>query len=542
MSEAHPLLEAYLNGELDDQGFAELNDWLREDPEHLRQWAVASFMSHELGEALAEQVAADRPPTVLDKAGAAERGVMDAEVLRLLEQIDALGQAQPVTLLGELSSDDRDEPKGHLAHDFAVVGGYVLRKALTNKKLIKTGVCSVAAAILLLVLVLVNPFAGDDPDPVVLTPESHGPSPVHPYAGAHAVATLTGVHDAQWLGPVPSVGDPLTAGQRFELTAGFVQITTRRGAEALLQGPAMIELIDSPNAIRLHHGKLVGICETPSSKGFLVRTPHMDVHDLGTRFGVVVSEQASRTRVIEGEVEVRSTRLLADDVPTRLLAGQAAAVDAGGDPVVRMQAATDRFAHHWQAIVNTPDLVGPIRYEASIPTDLRVGASKDKEVRLFYERSGVVLDRGVQVNVLEPGRYIGDDLFKRETLSNVTADSYLVHFDSDLMTDEIAHRTVTIRFDRPILGVITASAQLVSSHDELGLPGVRYGNQSDWAAVDPFTNRDGSGLDVSKNQASIGQDDAIQLSDDRQTLTLDLFTVTAIDQVRVLVQSKIQDQ
>ncbi|MEM9348544.1 MAG: LamG-like jellyroll fold domain-containing protein, partial [Planctomycetota bacterium] len=81
------------------------------------------------------------------------------------------------------------------------------------------------------------------------------------------------------------------------------EITTKRGAKVLVQAPATIETTDSGNAIRLHRGKLVGRCDTPSSKGFTVHAPGMDVVDLGTVFAVSAdAENGSTVTVIEGSV------------------------------------------------------------------------------------------------------------------------------------------------------------------------------------------------------------------------------------------------
>ncbi|MFK7788931.1 MAG: FecR domain-containing protein, partial [Phycisphaeraceae bacterium] len=141
------------------------------------------------------------------------------------------------------------------------------------------------------------------------------------------VASLTGSEDAQWMEGAFAHGSELHPGQRLTLTQGFAEITTNDGAVVILEAPATIELLNN-NALRLHTGKLVGICETPSSKGFLVRTPHLDVTDLGTRFGVDVSQlDATEVHVIKGLVEV-TPPTIAVGAPVRLSAQQAMRVDS----------------------------------------------------------------------------------------------------------------------------------------------------------------------------------------------------------------------
>jgi hypothetical protein len=146
------------------------------------------------------------------------------------------------------------------------------------------------------------------------------------------VATLTATHNAQWAERAFAHGSEFKAGQRLTLTAGYAEITTRRGAVAILEAPATIELIDSTNALRLHSGKIVGICETDSSKGFLVRTPHMDITDLGTRFGVQVQVEQSELHVLSGSVlaqspasshSERANEIVVADESARIAAGTA---------------------------------------------------------------------------------------------------------------------------------------------------------------------------------------------------------------------------
>lgn len=163
--------------------------------------------------------------------------------------------------------------------------------------------------------------------------------------GPRIVATLTAERDAQWAGVALVPGSPLQAGQRLTLTQGFAQITTNRGAVAILQAPCTFELLDQPNAIRLNTGRLVGICETESSKGFLVRTPHMEITDLGTQFGVdAASSSVTRVHVIEGEIETVSTAAPTGTQPTLLTTGESASANADSGVITTIDHDTGRFA------------------------------------------------------------------------------------------------------------------------------------------------------------------------------------------------------
>ena len=65
--------------------------------------------------------------------------------------------------------------------------------------------------------------------------------------GPRVLATTE--HDAVW---DRQPGEDLYAGQRLTLTQGFAEITTTRGAVAILEAPVTIELLNNDNALRLH--------------------------------------------------------------------------------------------------------------------------------------------------------------------------------------------------------------------------------------------------------------------------------------------------
>ncbi len=90
-------------------------------------------------------------------------------------------------------------------------------------------------------------------------------------------------------------------GERFELAEGTLKLLTRRGAELVIEAPAIFRF-ESPQRLRLEKGRLAADVP-PAAKGFTVVTPDGDAVDLGTRFGVdVPAEGDSEIHVFEGEV------------------------------------------------------------------------------------------------------------------------------------------------------------------------------------------------------------------------------------------------
>nr|MBX2852806.1 hypothetical protein [Phycisphaeraceae bacterium] len=232
-------IQAYYAERATPEDIAALEDWFREDEAHIKVFAEHGMIEWQI---LCQQEKADA-----------------TAILTMLREAEDSAEADTVTLLGEV-----DAPAAKVsAHDYAEAGRYLFGQAIEHKRAIYAA-CSAIAAVLLIALTLVFVFSGgqDDPvvDPLANTPLWDTPTPKH----LPVVATLTDEVGAQWRSddkPVPmSMGAQLVAFERYTLTHGFAEITTRRGAKALLQAPCTIELTDHDNAIRLHSGKLVGKC------------------------------------------------------------------------------------------------------------------------------------------------------------------------------------------------------------------------------------------------------------------------------------------
>jgi len=107
---------------------------------------------------------------------------------------------------------------------------------------------------------------------------------------------------------------------------GLAEFRFQSGARVVLEGPARLELLSSSSA-RLHRGKLAA--RVSGKTGFVVLSPQGKVTDLGTEFGVSVSDGgATDVHVFEGRVEV---------VPT---GGRAAAVSLTQAQTARIAAGT----------------------------------------------------------------------------------------------------------------------------------------------------------------------------------------------------------
>lgn len=344
------------------------------------------------------------------------------------------------------------------------------------------------------------------------------------------VATLTALHGAQWGATTPQLGDELRPGQVLMLTVGFAEITTVRGAKVILQAPCKVELIDSPNAMRLHTGKLVGVCQTPDSRGFTVLTPTARVVDIGTRFGINQSDSA-RIQVIEGEVVVKANNQADDSPSTSLVAGQSAEIDQRADRVTLLDRLDDRFVASWSAISNPPRITGRAGFEPAMPTALGINGVRRDWIQVYPERTGIRLTKALEVTLAQPGSYTMSEQLKDTLPADTVVDSYFINLIPEDASGLTRQYSATIHFDHPILGVVATSTHLANSHATLGRAGTAYGSMDTHPdGIDP------SGLEKSKQDPSFS--DNVQISEDRRTLTLNLATGIALDQCRVLVQSQ----
>ncbi len=111
---------------------------------------------------------------------------------------------------------------------------------------------------------------------------------------------------------------------RIALKSGLAQIEFFCGATVILEGPAELEL-QSASLAKVHSGRLRAHVP-PAARGFALQVDQMMVTDLGTEFGLSVSEEGSNVEVFDGEVvvadkNVRQRNLTTGEAVTRLADG-----------------------------------------------------------------------------------------------------------------------------------------------------------------------------------------------------------------------------
>ena len=365
------LIHDVLHGNASSRDRQRLSDWITAGEANAKAY-LRIAMDERAIQANLERAEAKSVEQLADSPDDSNAGAVLAE----LAQFEARAEQAPIHI-------DSSGPLTRKAYVSAL--SYVIKHTFTPKRI----AIMATAAVLLIGVVLTIVFLSDKTDyapPIVEVPGSVdktiGVQPI--------VATLTSEYDAQWGGTPPlDVGVGLQAGQRLTLTQGFAEITTKHGAVAILEAPASIELLDHPNAIQLNWGKLVGLCNTEPSKGFLVRTEHADIVDIGTEFGVEIdSGGALFAHVFQGEVEVVVPRPDQRSTSKQLSAGQGAVVTLGG--IIRDEpAVATTFVRHEEFEIRRDASISPYHRWLAQRHALR----QDPDTVLYFDFEGVSDDR-----------------------------------------------------------------------------------------------------------------------------------------------------
>lgn len=121
------------------------------------------------------------------------------------------------------------------------------------------------------------------------------------------VGTLLSQNNALWQGK----NTPINNGDQIfdsliTLARGRATIQFNNQTTITLKAPVTLKP-QNGNTVKLVQGSLVGECDTPKSKGFMVLTPSAQIKDLGTIFGVSVSSIGTdEVHVFKGKVELQT--------------------------------------------------------------------------------------------------------------------------------------------------------------------------------------------------------------------------------------------
>src|SRR5690606_33982811 len=112
--------------------------------------------------------------------------------------------------------------------------------------------------------------------------------------------------------------------------SGTVRMVLPNVGDMLVEGPAQFVLV-SPMRLQLDQGRIKIRVTDKRGRGFAVVTPHGEIVDLGTEFGVEVSDsKSSELLVFDGEVDLHLADGNQERSVTRLRRGEGAQFSGDG--------------------------------------------------------------------------------------------------------------------------------------------------------------------------------------------------------------------
>ena len=360
----------------------------------------------------------------------------------------------------------------------------------------------------------------------LLIPESKSPNRQQA-ASSQRIARIAYQQNAGWLSGSRATGDAIGGGM-VQLQVGIARLDFSNGATVTLQGPAKFEIL-SADRTRLHQGILT-VHVPGTAIGFEIETPAIDVIDLGTAFGLAVGvDGETDVCVFEGEVQVSASGKTSNSKRRLLHAGNAVRSKPLDGKIESVLYETNRFKDGWPVTSGVFQATGLMKFVSPGP-DFVPGRYEDNEhIVVFAERQGITLDSEIPVDLASPGLYQRLHRHNDQKIAaGTTVRSYLLQLDPlgtrERNSENKPRVTGQITFDKPVIGLIAGTARLTNTDMLLGHPDGQY----------KTTRR---GIEPTRKEENLGiKRDAVILSEDRRTLSLDLSAGSAVDQIRVIVE------
>ncbi len=275
-----------LQGEIDQSRLERLDSILKSDPKKVRTYVELMSIYTELSISGSVEIPAD---------------IQDNNVLVYDE------------LMNQLAEEENKAPSVEIPQE-EVPKRELIQKVVYKKAPYKFPTTSVVTAIISVAAVLL----------VVLYVQFR-PSNSIP------VATLTDMIGAEWMGETEEIfpGQRLYSREPLVLETGVVKIEMDYGAQAVIEGPAEIELL-SESQMNLFSGRLY-VRVPKHASGFIVDTPTARIVDLGTEFGINVSLQGtSEVHMMKGQASLIPGSSMQRQKGFNLVAGQARNIKSDG--------------------------------------------------------------------------------------------------------------------------------------------------------------------------------------------------------------------
>ncbi len=325
---------------------------------------------------------------------------------------------------------------------------------------------------------------------------------------------------------------PIVIGELVTVPDGMSWIQLRSGVTCTLHGPAQARFENSSSVI-LEEGAFVATVPSQAI-GFRVETPHVEVIDLGTTFSVSVQGNGqSEVRVLSGAVSARSKRKLEQSSqPFLVIAGQTVSFFPQTDPIVsKATSESEELLMSFRQLSGIKEVEGAIRLLLTTPASVRAGElTSNSNIHLIQEKPLTVLSQPLAVVPPTPMSYESPGDFEPMTLPVGTrCSSFLLHCDFEEGETPI---TGTVRFARPIIGIIFTSDGLQQSDDDFALEAMEYPTEED------VFNRKRTRGSIATFAGFAEPKDRLTIHEDQRGVTVTLRAPREnIDQIRILVEA-----
>lgn len=200
------------------------------------------------------------------------------------------------------------------------------------------------------------------------------------------VATITGLGAARWADNRESTRllSRCRIGERLKLDEGTAELTFDAGAQVTVFAPADF-LITSATSMQCDRGRVTTLVDE-RGRGFTIVTPRGTVEDLGTQFGIDISDSGeTKVVVFQGSVDVtyQSTANSPErESSRRLEQGDALVIKNLGEPERLVSVLRDQYL----------DFTGSLSHRAPVIADVRDNIRNDHSVKSYQIVHGGLKD------------------------------------------------------------------------------------------------------------------------------------------------------
>lgn len=219
-----------------------------------------------------------------------------------------------------------------------------------------------------------------------------------------AVATITGLGAVRWQtgSDTRQMLSRCAIGDRLRLREGSAVLTFDAGAQVTVFGPADFE-ITSATSINCRRGRVTTLVDH-RGKGFSIETPQAKVVDLGTQFGLQISDKGETEVVVfQGSIDLTyAPRADADDASGRRM-------QQGDALLLKNSGEIERLVSVQRNIFMSAAKVAGLRPVAPVIADVRDNIRKADSIKSYQiVRGGLdddclaFVDRNHQWNAVDP--------------------------------------------------------------------------------------------------------------------------------------------